>query len=124
MLCFDVPGINYQQKHFEDRYETLLYSLTNSTFSVSLSFVIIFVFFDIFKVLAPRMKCKSGTHANEMVERIIEDKGEGIMLRKIGSLYEHGKSQSLLKIKVFILVSLFINFFYFNWFVHLEILWR
>lgn len=57
-------------------------------------------FFEVKEILAPRMKCKKGTHLREMMEGIVEGGGEGIMLRKIASFYEHGKSQSLLKIKV------------------------
>lgn len=39
---------------------------------------------------------------NRYLNSIISSRGEGIILRKPCSLYEHGKSQFLLKIKVFI----------------------
>ena len=35
-----------------------------------------------------------------MVKGAIESRGEGIIMRKVNSLYEHGRSFSLLKIKV------------------------
>ena len=31
---------------------------------------------------------------------IIEDGGEGVILRKVGSFYEHGRTSSLIKLKV------------------------
>jgi ATP-dependent DNA ligase len=35
-----------------------------------------------------------------MLENITTNGGEGVILRKKGSLYEHGRSPSLLKFKV------------------------
>lgn len=36
----------------------------------------------------------------EDLGELLQDGGEGIILQKPGSVYEHGKTQSLLKIKV------------------------
>jgi ATP-dependent DNA ligase len=35
-----------------------------------------------------------------MVKTILDNAGEGVILRKMGSRYEHGRSTSLLKFKV------------------------
>lgn len=35
---------------------------------------------------------------------VIDDEGEGVILRKPASLYEHGRNESLLKLKVIVLV--------------------
>ena len=44
------------------------------------------------------------SHLNKVVQLVIEDGGEGVILRKIGSLYEQGRSQSLLKFKVHLIL--------------------
>jgi hypothetical protein len=49
--------------------------------------------------LCTRVLCCSKNHMEHYVRIIINNGGEGIMLRLPGSLYEHGKSQSLLKLK-------------------------
>jgi hypothetical protein len=35
-----------------------------------------------------------------MIEGILEDGGEGVILRKVGSKYEHGRTSALIKLKV------------------------
>lgn len=52
------------------------------------------------KTVAPRVLCKDQKHLLKMVEGIIDHAGEGVILRKRGSFYEHGRSSSLLKMKV------------------------
>jgi hypothetical protein len=47
---------------------------------------------------------KNGQHLSGLVEGIIEDGGEGVILRKVASLYEFGRSSSLIKLKVHILL--------------------
>lgn len=44
---------------------------------------------------------KSDKHLIFIKESIIEHGGEGVILRKVNSLYESGKSSELLKLKVF-----------------------
>lgn len=58
--------------------------------------------------MAARAQCKGHIHLQKMKEMILERGGEGIMLRRIGSLYEPGRSQSLIKIKVLLLLIILI----------------
>jgi DNA ligase-1 len=44
-------------------------------------------------------RCKSEDHLYDFEEDVLESGGEGVMLRKRGSLYEHGLSFNLLKMK-------------------------
>jgi ATP-dependent DNA ligase len=57
---------------------------------------------DIFdnKIIIFRVLCKSKSHLNEMVLTITENGGEGVIIRKLHSCYENGRSTHLLKIKV------------------------
>ena len=41
-------------------------------------------------------------------ETIVENEGEGVILRRKGSLYEHGRSLSLLKLKVYFVLFPFL----------------
>lgn len=50
--------------------------------------------------MAMRVMCKDKFQLKLFVEKIINDSGEGVILRKRGSLYEHGRSPDLLKLKV------------------------
>lgn len=51
------------------------------------------------------MECKGSGHLKNVSKKVIKSGGEGIILRKFGSLYERGRSASLLKLKVFFLSS-------------------
>ena len=58
-------------------------------------------FFDISEIPAPRILCSKGTHHLKIaIRRILGNGGEGVILQKRGSLYEAGRSSSLLKLKV------------------------
>lgn len=46
-------------------------------------------------------ECKSREHLFEKLKEVTELKGEGLMLREPGSVYEEGRSRSLLKVKEF-----------------------
>lgn len=46
------------------------------------------------------MKCTSRPQLSQMLQAIIDYSGEGVMLRKPFSVYEHGRSNLLLKLKV------------------------
>jgi DNA ligase-1 len=48
-----------------------------------------------------QVRCSSQRHLQELMISIIDMGGEGIMLRLPGSLYEHKRSGSLLKVKEF-----------------------
>lgn len=51
---------------------------------------------------------KENEKVKEIVKGIIEEGGEGVILQKMKSLYEHGRTSSLIKLKVFLLLlSLF-----------------
>lgn len=61
------------------------------------------------------MKCKNKKQVGGWLKEVMERGGEGVILRAAKSLYEHGRSDSLLKLKVFLLLSslLFFRFFLF-----------
>ncbi len=46
-------------------------------------------------------RCKGEHHLDEFEAEILKAGGEGVMLRKSGSLYEHNRSENLLKMKIF-----------------------
>ena len=48
------------------------------------------------------VKCEGQHHLNKFLAEIVEKKGEGVMLREPGSLYEHGRSISMKKYKEYI----------------------
>lgn len=52
-------------------------------------------------MIAFRWLCNSSKKLSMSISNILEDGGEGIILRKPNSLYEHGKSQQLIKLKVY-----------------------
>eukprot|EP00026_Physarum_polycephalum_P004684 Phypoly_transcript_04707.p1 GENE.Phypoly_transcript_04707~~Phypoly_transcript_04707.p1 ORF type:complete len:664 (+),score=57.25 Phypoly_transcript_04707:58-2049(+) len=52
-----------------------------------------------FLILAPRLLCKRAANVYMLHDIVTENEGEGIILRKKGSLYEPGRSLSLLKMK-------------------------
>lgn len=47
-----------------------------------------------------RVLCTNSKICEKFMESIIEDDGEGIILRKPNSIYEHGRSNNLFKLKV------------------------
>lgn len=49
---------------------------------------------------AMRLLCNSNEISDLILDNVVEHEGEGIILRKLGSIYEHGRSTSLVKIKV------------------------
>ena len=52
------------------------------------------------------MFCEDNRHLTTTVQTIIDDEGEGVILRKVRSLYECGRNSSLFKLKVFLSSSL------------------
>jgi hypothetical protein len=54
---------------------------------------------DTLKIVTFRMLCATKASLN-LVSDILDDAGEGCILRKVGSLYEHGRTPSLIKLKV------------------------
>eukprot|EP00026_Physarum_polycephalum_P001051 Phypoly_transcript_01052.p1 GENE.Phypoly_transcript_01052~~Phypoly_transcript_01052.p1 ORF type:complete len:797 (-),score=76.09 Phypoly_transcript_01052:124-2514(-) len=83
VVAFDVPSLHHQKKHYERRYEVLLKSVPDT---------------HPFSVVAVRALCDYGS-IGWYAQHIIDNEGEGVILQKCGSLYEHGRSLSLLKLK-------------------------
>lgn len=50
--------------------------------------------------VASRLLWKRGLDLNWFLSSIIEDGGEGVIMQRKGSLYEQGRSSSLVKLKV------------------------
>eukprot|EP00026_Physarum_polycephalum_P002403 Phypoly_transcript_02409.p1 GENE.Phypoly_transcript_02409~~Phypoly_transcript_02409.p1 ORF type:complete len:900 (+),score=140.14 Phypoly_transcript_02409:101-2800(+) len=84
MVVFDNPDPVMQGQLFEDRYQTLV-----NTIPFDHSFV----------AIAARIFCASEIFSERATETVITDGGEGIILRKPGSMYELIRSPSLIKIK-------------------------
>ena len=55
---------------------------------------------DFRQILAPRVLCLNKEVLNLFNKGIIENDGEGVILRNVGSHYDRGKSPLLLKVKV------------------------
>jgi DNA ligase-1 len=51
--------------------------------------------------LLKQTKCRGADHLKRFLKDIEEQGGEGVMLRKSGSLYEEGRSNTCLKVKTF-----------------------
>lgn len=51
-------------------------------------------------MVAFRVKCRDDIHLNTYLKNIIEFGGEGAILRKTESIYESGRTSSLIKLKV------------------------
>jgi hypothetical protein len=130
MIFFDSPSVDLRQRPFEERYYFLLSNtVPDHAFAVSVGsqysffysilsyFILLYSFYNILstlfycyfnfnfnfnftKIVVPRVMSENNAHLSSTVQGIIEDGGEGVILRKIGSIYEHGRSPSLLKIKV------------------------
>jgi len=47
-----------------------------------------------------RVFCLGKGHLNSLIQIVINDSGEGVILRQQGSLYEQGRTGSLIKLKV------------------------
>eukprot|EP00026_Physarum_polycephalum_P001458 Phypoly_transcript_01460.p1 GENE.Phypoly_transcript_01460~~Phypoly_transcript_01460.p1 ORF type:complete len:826 (+),score=126.37 Phypoly_transcript_01460:385-2862(+) len=84
LLSFDVPSHIFQKNTFEERYRILLENIDPS---------------NLYVIVAMRVACRSRYHLNDFMQLVVDEGGEGVILRKERSLYEHGKSLSLLKIK-------------------------
>jgi len=83
-LVFDAPGI---VAPFEERYRSLRDRLSGNRNN--------------YAAVHDQYLCKGTDHLQEELARINSVGGEGLMLRQPGSLYEAGRSHTLLKIKTF-----------------------
>lgn len=61
------------------------------------------------KSVAFRVLCKNFPQLNFYVQKILDDEGEGGILRKVGSKYDHGRSTNLIKLKVSLLLLLLLH---------------
>eukprot|EP00026_Physarum_polycephalum_P004297 Phypoly_transcript_04315.p1 GENE.Phypoly_transcript_04315~~Phypoly_transcript_04315.p1 ORF type:complete len:712 (-),score=56.46 Phypoly_transcript_04315:8-2143(-) len=84
MIAFDNPSLNTQDFPFELRYKRLLDSTKPA---------------HPFIIVASRFLVGRQSPFRYFIQLITENGGEGIILRKRESLYEHGRSLSLLKVK-------------------------
>jgi hypothetical protein len=53
------------------------------------------------KITAPRVHCIVENMATSMMNQIIDEGGEGVILRKPNSLYHRGRTPALVKLKVY-----------------------
>eukprot|EP00026_Physarum_polycephalum_P003261 Phypoly_transcript_03271.p1 GENE.Phypoly_transcript_03271~~Phypoly_transcript_03271.p1 ORF type:complete len:688 (+),score=73.27 Phypoly_transcript_03271:396-2459(+) len=84
MVVFDDPGPLTQHLPFEKRYASVLDAVQHE---------------NPIAVVATRLLCASKTHLSRMLQHSIDEGGEGVILRKPGSVYAHGRSLNLLKLK-------------------------
>eukprot|EP00026_Physarum_polycephalum_P000668 Phypoly_transcript_00669.p1 GENE.Phypoly_transcript_00669~~Phypoly_transcript_00669.p1 ORF type:complete len:889 (+),score=100.09 Phypoly_transcript_00669:213-2879(+) len=84
ILAFDTPTAFYHKLPFEERY-SLLYKTIGPNHPLV--------------IVAVRIKCWNEHILQALLQVILDDKGEGVVLRKPRSRYEPGRSFSLLKIK-------------------------
>jgi len=83
-LVFDMPG---SAAPFEERYQQLRDQLASNRCN--------------FAAVLDQCRCEGADHLQEELARINSLGGEGLMLRQPGSLYEAGRSSTLLKVKTF-----------------------
>ena len=80
------------------------------------------------------MLCQNNSHVVSIMQQVVVNGGEGMILRKCGSLYHPGRSPNLVKLKVIIFLftllfyfmlfcfTYFIYFTYFNYFTYFTLL--
>jgi len=83
-LIFDAPALKVP---FEARLEFLAVTLSDKSLT--------------YATTHPHERCKSIAHLREELARVESLGGEGLMLRQPNSLYEVGRSATLLKVKTF-----------------------
>eukprot|EP00026_Physarum_polycephalum_P003063 Phypoly_transcript_03072.p1 GENE.Phypoly_transcript_03072~~Phypoly_transcript_03072.p1 ORF type:complete len:815 (+),score=91.36 Phypoly_transcript_03072:101-2545(+) len=82
--AFDVPLKQFHKKPFEERYAVLLSNIFPDS---------------PITIVASRMLYVDNLQLKYIVECTVDNEGEGIILRQVGSLYEPGRSPFLLKLK-------------------------
>ena len=116
-MAFDALPLTSLDVSFEDRYGDLTTKIGNNhPFIVSQLFYIIPYCSDIFdstNTVTFRVLCSGLHHMRAFADEVIQKGGgEGLILRRVASQYEPGRTLSLLKLKVisFILFFLFFVF--------------
>eukprot|EP00026_Physarum_polycephalum_P000948 Phypoly_transcript_00949.p1 GENE.Phypoly_transcript_00949~~Phypoly_transcript_00949.p1 ORF type:complete len:1118 (+),score=84.56 Phypoly_transcript_00949:49-3402(+) len=84
MISFDNPAPPFQFMAFEHRYHALLDHIPSD---------------HAFNIIVARLKCKNLASISKTVQAIIDEEGEGVILRRCGSKYEHGRNSDLIKLK-------------------------
>eukprot|EP00026_Physarum_polycephalum_P000547 Phypoly_transcript_00548.p1 GENE.Phypoly_transcript_00548~~Phypoly_transcript_00548.p1 ORF type:complete len:911 (+),score=120.65 Phypoly_transcript_00548:114-2846(+) len=84
VVCFDTIALHADRIPFETRYALAILHIESSHAFIN---------------TATRTLCISKNHLDIFLRSILEHGGEGAMLRKVGSPYEHGRSNNLLKLK-------------------------
>ena len=69
-------------------------------------------------MIAYRVLCCTPSHLLDSLTQVIKDGGEGVVVRLPASYYEHGRSESLFKLKVSfsLSLSLSLSFLFFLFF--------
>jgi DNA ligase OB-like domain/ATP dependent DNA ligase domain/PBZ domain len=88
-LVFDAPSYDAPYEERVDYLNTIISPVSSSS-SVSSVAAVVGI-----------QECKDIDHLQRELDRVLELGGEGLMLRKPGSDYEHGRSRALLKVKRF-----------------------
>eukprot|EP00026_Physarum_polycephalum_P001298 Phypoly_transcript_01299.p1 GENE.Phypoly_transcript_01299~~Phypoly_transcript_01299.p1 ORF type:complete len:1145 (+),score=200.33 Phypoly_transcript_01299:2-3436(+) len=83
-VVFDSPAIPFHHLPFEKRYFHLLSNIDLN---------------DSLVTVAPRVLCNDTMHVDMFVQNIIENGGEGVILRQIHSRYRFGRTSTLFKLK-------------------------
>eukprot|EP00026_Physarum_polycephalum_P002482 Phypoly_transcript_02489.p1 GENE.Phypoly_transcript_02489~~Phypoly_transcript_02489.p1 ORF type:complete len:757 (+),score=113.72 Phypoly_transcript_02489:481-2751(+) len=84
IVAFDNPDPATHEDEFEQRYKSVLLAFDP---------------WHPFLIAATRVLVTKKQHLTASSQHIIQDGGEGVILRKPKSLYEHGRSSNLLKLK-------------------------
>eukprot|EP00026_Physarum_polycephalum_P002518 Phypoly_transcript_02525.p1 GENE.Phypoly_transcript_02525~~Phypoly_transcript_02525.p1 ORF type:complete len:833 (+),score=92.99 Phypoly_transcript_02525:54-2552(+) len=84
VVGFDDPAPGTRTQPFEERYQNILYAISPA---------------HPFFTLAMRMLILDHKHLMAALKQVLEEGGEGLVLRKPNSIYEPGRSPSLLKLK-------------------------
>lgn len=63
-------------------------------------FIYLLFLFELWNIISYRSLCESQQFLEQNIQKIIKNGGEGAILRKPKSIYESGRSSSLLKLKV------------------------
>ena len=56
--------------------------------------------FDSVHILTSNSTCQNARHLRVITQTILEGGGDGVVLRKPKSIYEHGRTENIVKIKV------------------------
>lgn len=99
-VAFDDPDPKTQDSPFEARYKRMLSRVDIENPLVVSSLFRLLISFDECNLTAFRLSCGQKQQLMRFVQAIIDDGGEGIIMRKLDSLYEQGRSKSVIKLKV------------------------